>query len=158
MRKPCLLVLMAVAVPALAQTLPLRQPDPALLVAAGVDFNRGATPQFAGWTSIAFDAVPGLYSITTLDQTLRSSSLRSGAAKKLFERGGFIFLMHMDAGVTITASGASSSTAGSLSAGPMIAWQLPKLKNVYAVAVVRFVASTASAVKPLFELGFAWGI
>ena len=68
MRKPCLLVLMAVAVPALAQTLPLRQPDPALLVAAGVDYNRGATPQFAGWTSIAFAASPGLYSITTLDQ------------------------------------------------------------------------------------------
>jgi hypothetical protein len=153
-----LIALLLLSASAHAQTVPLHDPDPALLVAAGVDYNRGATPQFAGWTSIAFAASPGLYSITTLDQTLRSSSLRSGAAKKLFERGGFTFLLHMDAGVTITASGASSSTAGSLSAGPMIAWQLPKLKNVYAVAVVRFVASTASAVKPLFELGFAWGI
>ena len=152
------IALLLLSASAHAQTVPLHDPDPALLVTAGVDYNRGATPQFAGWTSIAFAASPGLYSITTLDQTLRSSSLRSGAAKKLFERGGFTFLLHMDAGVTITASGASSSTAGSLSAGPMLAWRVPKLKNVYAVGVVRFVATTAGQVKPLYEFGFGWGL
>ena len=133
-------------------------PDPAFIVAAGVDYNQGATPKVAGWTSVAFEALPGLYSITTLDQTLRTSSLRSGAAKKLMSRGTFIFLMHVDAGVTITASGASSSVAGSLSAGPMLAWKLPLLKNVYALAVVRLVANTASTVRPLYEVGFAWGM
>ncbi len=66
--------------------------------------------------------------------------------------------MHIDAGVTITAAGASSSTAGSLSAGPMLAWKLPGLKNVYALGVLRLVANTSSTVRPLYEVGFAWGM
>jgi hypothetical protein len=147
------LLTLTLFVPLLAQ----QTPDPVFFVAAGASYNGTATPKTAGWTSIAFEATPGLYSITTMDQTLTTRSLRTGLAKKIFARAGVTVLLHADAGVTTTTLGVTANAVGSFSGGPMVTWKIPKLKNVYALGVVRFVAVTSVTVKPLYEIGLGWG-
>lgn len=133
-------------------------PDPSFFIAAGTTYNGTAIPKVSGWVSAAFEALPGLYSITTVDNTLKSSSIRTGMAKKIIERHKLIFLIHADAGVTTTTLGGTTNALGSFSGGPMLAYKLPKLKNIYAIGVMRFVAVTSTSAKPIWEFGFGWGL
>lgn len=141
---------------------------PQYFVAMGASYDKYATsgPNSAGWISGAISiGSSGMYSISTIDMTQTSSSLRSGVAKVLVRSGNFILLAHADGGITTgTISGGSSGvTLGSFSTGGMIAYDLGgaikplKGQNVYVVAVVRVLAITSVSVQPIFEFGFAKG-
>lgn len=154
------LLALLVVVPTFAQT-PADHTDPATyFVGVGSSYNRYATPPAAsGWLSVGAKLSPGLYSITTLDMTSTSSSLRTGLAKLVKQSGNFSLFIHADGGfVSGSVTGGTGATLGSFSGGGMIMYDLSgvskKLQHTYAVGVVRILSITSTSVQPVFEFGF----
>lgn len=141
--------------------------SPTYFVSSGASYNRYSTssPNAAGWLSGAIKLggnSSSTYSITTIDLTGTSASLRTGIATILAQDGGFSLLAHADGGVTTGAvAGATASTAlGSFSGGAIITYDLGSLfkgmknKGIFALGVVRIVSISSTSIQPIFEFGF----
>jgi hypothetical protein len=156
----------ASAVSALAQTATPVVPTPTVsttypgyFVAAGGGYTRNATPQAAeGWVSAALGMGAGNYSITTIDMTAATSTIRTGFAKVFSQSGNFTLLGRVDAGVSTVAP-----VIGSFSGGALVLYNMkgfnPKLANLFLLAEVRIsgVTSTTAAVPNAVTPGFYFG-
>ncbi len=135
------------------------QPD--YMVAFGGSYSHYETPPVAaGWLSVAVHVADKTYSLTTLDMTKTTSSLRTGVARVVKQAGNWTLSLHADGGLTIggVSVGTSSVTVGSWSGGGMLLYDLggvsKRLGHTYAIGVCRVIAVTANRVSPVFEFGF----
>jgi hypothetical protein len=155
-----LVLLFLMTLGALAQ-----EPNPTYFIGAGAAYSKYAqpTPMSSGWATVAVQtsASSGIYSITTIDMTSTTSSLRTGVAKLLMKSGNFTLMAHADGGITTgSALAGSAVTVGSFSGGGLLIYDMGGLvkawkgQGINAVAVVRVLAITAASVQPVFEFGF----
>ncbi len=137
--------------------------EPQYFLALGGSYNHYATPpQAAGFVSLSVRIAAGTYSISTIDLTQTTSSVRTGLARILTQSGNFTLLAHADGGLTTGTIGASSLvTLGSFSGGGMLLYDLkrvsPRLEHIYLVGVMRLLAINATAVQSVFEFGIGRG-
>ena len=133
---------------------------PSYFVASGGGYTRNATPQAAeGWVSAALGLGSGNYSITTIDMTSTTSTIRTGFAKVFSQSGNFTLLGRIDAGVSTV-----TPVIGSFSGGALLLYNMkgfsPKLANLFLLGEVRISGVTATtaavpnAVTPGFYFGF----
>jgi len=130
---------------------------PSAVIAAGATYtNHGTAPSLAGFASVAVQVgtASRTYSITTIDITPKSSSVRTGVGYLALQSGNLNLLTHIDGGLTSTAS----SAVGSFSGGLMVMYDLggvsKALKHTYWIGVVRIVSVTGSGFYPVYEAGF----
>ena len=129
---------------------------PPMFAAAGASYNGYATPkEAAGWLSVAIQLGTGsrMYTITTIDITPKTSSLRQGAAYMVYQGGGFYLFTHIDGGAT-----SANTVVGSFSGGMMVMYDLgyliKPLNHIFVIGVVRIVTTAGSATVPVYEIGF----
>jgi len=132
---------------------------PAYFVSAGGGYTRNATPQAAeGWVSAALGMGGGHYSITTIDMTSTTSTIRTGFAKVFGQSGNFSLLGRVDAGISNVAP-----VIGSFSGGALLLYNMKgisaKLANLFLLGEVRIsgVTSTTAAVPNAVTPGFYFG-
>jgi hypothetical protein len=133
---------------------------PSYFVSFGGGYTRNATPQAAeGFISAAIGLGGGNYSITTVDMTASSSTIRTGFAKMFSQSGNFTLLGRVDAGISTV-----TPVIGSFSGGAVFMYNLkgvsPKLVNTFAFLEARITgASTATTATPnQVTPGFYFGI
>jgi hypothetical protein len=149
-----------VTTPATATTAASTVVYPAYMVASGGGYTRNATPQAAeGWVSAALGLGAGNYSITTIDMTSTTSTIRTGFAKVFSQSGNFTLMGRVDAGVsTIT------PVIGSFSGGAILLYNMkgfsPKLANLFLLGELRIsgVTATTAAVPNAVTPGFYFGV
>ena len=162
-----LILMVAAAAASFAQTATTVVPTtttattyPSYFVASGGGYTRNATPQAAeGWVSAALGLGSGNYSITTIDMTSTTSTIRTGFAKVFSQSGNFTLLGRIDAGVSTV-----TPVIGSFSGGALLLYNMkgfsPKLANLFLLGEVRISGVTATtaavpnAVTPGFYFGF----
>jgi hypothetical protein len=121
---------------------PPSTPYPPYFVAAGGGYNRNAVPQAAeGWVAAAIGLGGGNYSITTIDMTAATSTIRTGFARVLAKSGNFSLLARIDAGIaTVT------PVIGSFSGGAIVLYDFggasAKLKGLFVLGEVRVSGTT----------------
>jgi hypothetical protein len=142
-----LIVLAAMFAPAQTPTTstPAAPAYPTYFISFGGGYTRNATPQAAsGFVSAAIGLGGGNYSITTIDMTSATSSIRTGFAKVFSQSGNFTLLGRVDAGISTV-----TPVIGSFSGGGILMYRLPKLQNTFAFGEVRIEgASTTTAASP----------
>jgi hypothetical protein len=133
---------------------------PSYFVASGGGYTRNATPQAAeGWVSAALGLGSGNYSITTIDMTSTTSTIRTGFAKVFSQSGNFTLMGRIDAGVSTV-----TPVIGSFSGGALLLYNMkgfsPKLANLFLLGEVRIsgVTSTTAAVPNAVTPGFYFGL
>jgi hypothetical protein len=156
------LLLVTVSISAQTVAPPAASPNPQYLIGFGASYNKyAATPTAAGWVTaaVATSQDSGIYSITTIDMTQTSSSLRTGIAKLLLQNGNWTLMAHADGGITTgtLAGTVSAVTLGSFSGGGLVLYDLggvwKKAAGVKAIGVLRVLAITSAAIQPVFEFG-----
>jgi len=135
---------------------------PGYFISAGGGYTRNATPNAAeGWISAAVqigDNSP-YYSITTVDMTSTTSSIRTGVAKIFSQSGNLTLMGRMDAGLSTV-----SPIIGNFSGGGIILYNMKgissKLTNIYLLGELRISAatSTTAAAPNQVTPGFYFGI
>jgi hypothetical protein len=135
---------------------------PNYFVSTGGGYTRNAVPNAAeGWVSAAVQigANSPYYSITTVDMTSATSTIRTGIAKIFGQTGNLTLLGRMDAGISTVAP-----VIGNFSGGALLLYNLkgfsPKFANVFLLGEVRISAatSTTTAVPNQVTPGFYFGI
>jgi hypothetical protein len=163
--KRILLLWLATAAALSAQTISPVVPTapavyPSYFIATGGGYTRNATPNAAeGWVSAALGLGAGNYSVTTVDMTSTSNTIRTGFAKVFSQSGNFILLGRVDAGVSTV-----TPVIGSFSGGALLLYNLkgisPRLADLFVLGEVRISGVTATtpaipnAVTPGFYFGF----
>jgi hypothetical protein len=144
---------------AFAQTEPVY---PSYFVSTGGGYTRNATPNAAeGWVSAAIQVGNNspYYSITTVDLTSATSSIRTGLAKIFSQSGNFTLLGRMDAGISTV-----TPTIGNFSGGAILLYNMKgfstKLNNIYLLGEIRISAATSTTVAMPNQVtpGFYFGI
>lgn len=144
-----LIALLVSALALSAQTTTPAPTYPSYFVSAGGGYTRNATPQAAeGFISTAIGLGGGNYSITTIDMTSTSSTIRTGIAKIFAQSGNFSLLGRIDAGISTVAP-----VVGSFAGGAVFMYNLKGLSsalaNTFAFAEVRITgASTTTTAAP----------
>ena len=125
----------------------------------------GATYDYYGKTGFAANTELGvrigqsaIFSYTTLELTSTLATIRTGAAKILFQSGNFGFVVLGDAGLA-TGSG---NSAGSFSGGGFLMYDIGSritkgLDHFYIGVGGRSLLTTGTSVQPIFELTFGKG-
>jgi hypothetical protein len=133
---------------------------PGYFISAGGGYTRNALPNAAeGWVSAAVGLGGGNYSITTVDMTALTSTVRTGFAKIFSKSGNFTLMGRVDAGISTVAP-----LVGSFSGGAIVLYNLkglsPKLANVYALGELRITGatSTSASVPGQVVTGFYFGV
>lgn len=165
---PFLLVTLLVILPfsLKSQTNPQTQPpDPQYFISAGGLYNQYALGGPTGSLFLSASvkiAGSSNYSISTLDFTRNSSSIRTGLAHILIRRGNFILMTHADGGVAVVAKPSTSTTTtnalGSFSGGGILLYDMGGLskrfqnQGFYSLGLVR-VVYTSLGIQPIIEIG-----
>jgi hypothetical protein len=153
------LLLTAFAAASFAQTAPVY---PSYFVSTGGGYTRNATPNAAeGWVSAALQvgANSPYYSITTVDMTSSTSSIRTGLAKIFSQSGNVTLLGRIDAGISTV-----TPTIGNFSGGAILLYNMKgfsaKLTNIYLLGEIRISAATATTAATPNQVtpGFYFGI
>lgn len=135
---------------------------PNYFVSTGGGYTRNATPNAAeGWVSAAVQIGTNspYYSITTVDMTSATSSIRTGFAKVFSQSGNLTLLGRMDAGVSTV-----SPVIGNFSGGAILLYNLkgisPRFTNTFLLGEIRISAatSTTAAAPNQVTPGFYFGI
>lgn len=132
---------------------------PQYYVATGVTYDYYGKTGFAANTELGIRiGTTTLYSYTTLELTSTVATVRTGAAKILFQSGDFSYVLLGDAGLA-TGSG---TTAGSFSAGGFLMYDIGSkvthgASHEYIGAGGRFVTIAGVANQPIFEITFGKG-
>jgi hypothetical protein len=151
----------AFAAVSLAQTEPAAV-YPSYFVSTGGGYTRNATPNAAeGWVSAAIQVGTNspYYSITTVDMTSTTSSIRTGIGKIFSQSGNLTLLGRMDAGLSTV-----TPVIGNFSGGAILLYNMkgfsPKLANTFLLGEVRISAatSTTTSVPNQVTPGFYFGI
>jgi hypothetical protein len=146
-------------------TITLAQPAPVYpnyFVSSGGGYTRNATPNAAeGWVSAAIQVGTNspYYSITTVDMTSSTSSIRTGIAKIFSQSGNLTLMGRMDAGLSTVAP-----VIGSFSGGAILLYNMKgfsaKLNNVFLLGEIRISAATSTTATTPNQItpGFYFGI
>jgi hypothetical protein len=135
---------------------------PSYFVSAGGGYTRNATPNAAeGWVSAALQVGTNspYYSITTVDMTSATASIRTGLAKIFSQSGNVTLLGRIDAGISTV-----TPAIGNFSGGAILLYNMkgfsPKLANVFLLGEMRVSAatSTTTTVPNQVTPGFYFGI
>lgn len=132
---------------------------PQYYVATGVTYDYYGKTGFAANTELGIRiGTTSIYSYTTLELTSTIATIRTGAAKILFQSGNFGFVVLGDAGL---ASG-SGSTTGSFSGGGFLMYDVGSKvtkgsDHLYIGIGGRSLAISGSSVQPIFEITFGKG-
>jgi len=123
-----------------------QNPYPSYFLSFGGGYTRNAQPQAAaGFVSAAIGLGGGNYSITTIDMTSLTSTIRTGFGKVLAQSGNFILLARVDAGISTV-----NPVIGSFSGGGILMYNLKgfssKLDGIYTFGEVRILGATATTV------------
>ena len=158
-----LLAFMLFAFPLVGQTPTTTSPIyPGYWVGAGGGYTRNATPNAAeGWVSAAVQIGTNspYYSITTIDMTSATSSIRTGFARVFAQSGNVSLLGRIDAGISNV-----SPVIGNFSGGGILMYNMkgfsPRLAGTYLMGEVRISAATASTTTVPNQVtpGFYFGI
>lgn len=149
-----ILLLSILGIPSYAQSF-----IPSYYVATGATYDYYGKTGFAANTELGIRiGQTSIYSYTTLELTSTVATIRSGAAKILFQSGNFGFVVLGDAGL---ASG-SGITAGSFSGGGFLMYDIGSrvtkgLDHFYIGAGGRSLALIGTSVQPIFEITFGKG-
>jgi hypothetical protein len=126
--------------------------QPQFVLSAGAGWNHYAAPQSAGWMTFGARIADGTYSLTSIDMTSQTSSIRTGLSRVLIRQGYFTLTALGDAGI---ASG--SGTAGAaFSGGGSVLYDISrwsKVEHTYLIGTVRVLKTTLTEVQPVFALG-----
>jgi hypothetical protein len=133
---------------------------PSYYLSSGGGYTRNAMPNAAeGWVSAAVGLGGGNYSITTIDMTALTSTIRTGYAKVFSQSGNFTLMGRIDAGISTV-----TPVIGSFAGGAIILYNLkafsPKLADVYVVGELRVTGATNTtpAIPGQVTPGFYFGI
>lgn len=117
-------------IPFLLLTLPIfsqapeAPPAPKYFVLGGAGYNSGAVgTKVGGLTSFGFKMTSTTWSYTTQQSAALGSSTRTGLATELLNKGNFLVLGLVDAGM----ASSGTSTTGAFSGGVLAAYHLDKL-------------------------------
>jgi len=153
------LLLAGFAAASFGQTAPVY---PSYFISTGGGYTRNAAPNAAeGWVSAALQVGSNspYYSITTIDLTSTTSSIRTGLAKIFSQSGNVTLLGRVDAGIsTIT------PTIGNFSGGAILLYNMkgfsPKLNNLFLVSELRISGATSTTATTPNQVtpGFYFGI
>lgn len=154
--------------PVTASTLPTGNVTtlPSYIFSVGASYNKYATPSpvSSGFISAGIQIggpTSRFYSLTTIDQTQNTASIRTGAAYVLLQSGNFTLATHVDGGITTVNGNVSTAALGSFSGGGILLYDLGGLsskfkgKGLYAEGVVRLLAVNGSSIDPCYEFGVA---
>jgi hypothetical protein len=153
------LLLAAFAAASFGQTAPVY---PSYFISTGGGYTRNATPNAAeGWVSAALQVGSNspYYSITTIDMTSTTSSIRTGLAKIFSQSGNVTLLGRVDAGISTV-----TPTIGNFSGGAILLYNMkgfsPKLNNLFLVGELRISAATSTTATTPNQVtpGFYFGI
>ena len=153
------LLLAASAVFAFGQTTPVY---PNYFVSTGGGYTRNASPAGAeGWVSAAMQIGTNspYYSITTIDMTSASSSIRTGIAKIFSQSGNVTLMGRMDAGVSTI-----SPVIGNFSGGAILLYNMKgfskRFDGVFLLGEIRITGatSTTTAAPNQVTPGFYFGV
>ena len=140
------LLVAAFAAATFAQSTETAPVYPNYFVSTGGGYTRNATPNAAeGWVSAAIQIGTNspYYSITTVDMTSATSSIRSGFAKVFSQSGNFTLLGRMDAGIST-----ATPVIGNFSGGAILLYNLkgvsPRFANVFLLGEIRISAATST--------------
>jgi hypothetical protein len=156
------LLLAAFAAATLAQSTDAAPAYPNYFVSTGGGYTRNAMPNAAeGWVSAAVQIGTNspYYSITTVDMTSATSSIRSGVAKVFSQTGNLTLMGRMDAGVSTV-----SPVIGNFSGGAILLYNMKgfstKFSNLFLLGEVRISAATSTTVNIPNQVtpGFYFGI
>jgi hypothetical protein len=155
-----LFLLAAAASACFAQTLTPTPAYPGYMIAAGGGYTRNATPNAAeGWVSAALGLGGRNYSITTVDMTSTTSTIRTGFARVFSQSGNFTLMGRVDAGLSTL-----PPVIGSFSGGALVVYDMrgfsPKLANLFVIGEMRIsgVTATTAAVPNAVTPGFYFGV
>lgn len=156
----CLLVYTAFAQTATSVSSAVVPNLPTTLICAGASYNTNVKPSLAaGFTSISLQvgsSTSRTYSISTLDFTATTSSMRTGVAYAIVQLHGVTLLAHTDGGVTTS----SYAALGSFSGGGILTYNLGHkfkvLEKIYVFGVVRILVVSSTAARPVYELGIGF--
>lgn len=135
---------------------------PNYFVSTGGGYTRNAMPNAAeGWVSAAVQIGTNspYYSITTVDMTSATSSIRTGVAKIFSQSGNLTLMGRMDAGVSTV-----SPVIGNFSGGAIVLYNMkgfsPRFSNVFLLGEVRISAATATTASTPNQVtpGFYFGV
>ena len=119
---------------------------PNYFISSGGGYTRGATPHAAeGWVSAAVQVGVNspYYSITTVDMTSSTSSIRTGLAKIFSQSGNLTLMGRIDAGIST-----ATPVIGNFSGGAILLYNMkgfsPKLTNLFLLGEVRISAATST--------------
>jgi hypothetical protein len=132
---------------------------PSYYVATGVTYDYYGKSGFAANTELGIRiGQSSIFSYTTLELTQQTATIRTGAAKILFQSGNFGFILLGDAGL---ASG-SGQTVGSFSGGGFLMYDIGSrvtkgLDHFYIGLGGRSLVLSGNTVQPIFEITFGKG-
>ncbi len=132
---------------------------PDYFVSAGGGYTRNVPGITEGWVSAAIGLGGGNYSITTIDMTALTSTIRTGYGKVMSQKGNWSLLGRMDAGLSTV-----SPVVGSFSGGGIMLYNLKgissRLDGWHAVFEVRITGGTGTtnAIPHQVSPGFYVGI
>jgi hypothetical protein len=135
---------------------------PQYFVSTGGGIARNATPAVAeGWVSAAMQIGTNspYYSITTVDMTSASSTIRTGLAKIFSQSGNVTLMGRLDAGVSTI-----SPIIGNFSGGAILLYNMrgfsKKLSGIFLLGEIRITGATAStaAAPNQVNTGFYFGV
>lgn len=132
---------------------------PSYYVATGVTYDYYGKSGFAANTELGIRVgQTSIFSYTTLELTSTVATIRTGAAKILFQSGNFGFIALGDAGLA-TGNG---STLGSFSGGGFLMYDIgsrvtKSIDHFYIGVGGRGLSFTGTTVKPIFEITFGKG-
>jgi hypothetical protein len=135
---------------------------PSYFVAAGGGYTRNATPNAAeGWLSAAVQVGTNspYYSITTVDMTSQTSSIRTGFARIFSQSGNLTLMGRVDAGISTV-----TPVIGNFSGGAILLYNMKgfnaKLNNIFLVGEVRITGATSTTLATPNQVtpGFYFGL
>jgi len=122
--------------------------QPSYATGAGISYDHYADPPMgAAWVSFAAKVADKTYSFSTVDQTPKIASIRTGLARILFEDGRWSILVTGDGGLVT----GNSLALGSFSGGPMVLYSVGSAFHIS--AIMRVVSAASLPVRPVYMLG-----